>query len=194
MSDRHSVTFSGNLDNQRSSPYRALSVSKALMRPHGRRLTLRIVGIYVLAGLRLTRILCGVRSRPENSKRAQQSSGFKKLRMSQSVYEESLYRKFGYRVGSESPHPSLLEVIKADSTNSSVSFKHSPYRRQGEEGGGGEAYNNLMVVRETLRNMTDAVTGMRAKELLLFVSQTHILLSSICLSFCFVLLCDLDSA
>jgi hypothetical protein len=118
----------------------------------------------------------------------QQSSGFKKLRKSQSVYEESLYRKFGYRVGSESPHPSLLEVIKADSANSSISFKRSPYRRRGEEGGergAGEAYNNLMVVRETLRNMNDAVTGMRAKELLLFVSPTSIVLSvslSVCLS------------
>jgi hypothetical protein len=179
------VTFSGSVDSQRNSPYRALSVSKALMRPHSRRLTLRIVGIYVLAGLRLTRILCNVRSRPENSKRMQQSSSFKKLRKSQSVYEESLYRKFGYRVGSESPHPSLLEVIKADSANSSLSFKRSPYRRHGEEGGeggAGEAYNNLMVVRETLRNMTDAVTGMRAKELLLFVSRPAILLS-VCLSF-----------
>ena len=158
LSNRSSVgrSLSGHWQHSTCRRYRATP------------LTLRVVSIYILASLRLTRILRGIRSSPRGANTLRHSQRFIAVTSPPSVYEESLTRKFGLRSSLKATScPSLLEVIAADSSSTSVS-RWSSHRWSSQRG---SAHETLAVVRDALRNMGDAVTGLRAKELLLFVSS-----------------------
>ena len=164
---RSELLYSESLSNRSGSGHSLSGYLKYSNRHRTTPLTLRIVSIYILASLRLTRILRGVRSLPHGTKTVRHSQRF--IAAPQSVYEESLTRKFGLRSSLKAaPCPSLLEVIAADSNSSSQS-RWSSLRRSSQHGG---AHESLAVVRDALRNMSDAVTGLKAKELLLFVSTS----------------------
>ena len=170
--EKESFPSSREFNSRSNSPqhsYRSMTMKKPI--------TLRVVGIYVLFSLRLIRVLRDVRTYPDRTNRTQQFSSAKKNKKKLSVYEESYARKFGYNGSSESAtHLSLLEVIKSDRTESSSGYSSFITREEGRERGrergriGGDAHDSLVVIRETMRSMSDAVTGLRAKELLLFVS------------------------
>ena len=168
---KRSVRSSSESLSNRSSVGRSLSGNwnhSTCRRHRATPLTLRVVSIYILASLRLTRILRGIRSSPRGANAVRHSQRFIAVTSPPSVYEESLTRKFGLRSSLKATScPSLLEVIAADSSSTSVS-RWSSNRWSSQRGC---AHETLAVVRDALRNMSDAVTGLKAKELLLFVSS-----------------------
>ena len=170
---KRSALSSSECLSNKSSPMHSLSgYSRHSKRHRATPLTLRIVSIYVLASLRLKRILRNIRSSPPAARNVRHSQRF--IAAPQSVYEESLTRKFGLRSSLKAaPCPSLLEVIAADTANTSQSQSRWQSHRWSSQRGG--AHESLAVVRDALRSMSDAVTGLKAKELLLFVSSLHLL-------------------
>ena len=202
------------------SSYRALE--KNIKKQFNRKpLTIRIVGIYVLASLRLIRILGNVRSERnlliENPLLLSVKKN--KRKMPQSVYQKSLgsdsrnvrTSKSGNIDFTNSPHGSLslLELIASRDRRPALESSFTPRegrsptighhesrtksqmtssrgkiggREKGGGGGVGIFADNILVLRETLCNMSELIATLRAKELLLhvknhFISFTLFLLS-----------------
>ena len=204
------------------SSYRALE--KNIKKHFNRKpLTIRIVGIYVLASLRLIRILGNVRSERnlllENPLLLSVKKN--KRKMPQSVYQKSLgsdsrnvrTSKSGNIDFTNSPHGSLslLELIASRDRRPALESSFTPRegrsptighhesrtksqmtssrgkiggREQGGGGGVGIFADNILVLRETLCNMSELIATLRAKELLLHVKNHFISLLS--LIFCYL--------
>ena len=172
-------------------------------------LTIRIVGIYVLASLRLIRILGNVRSERNLLLGNPLLSSVKKnkRKMPLSVYQKSLGQDStnicnpGSGGKSDSAHGSrsLLQLLASGDRGPAVESSFTP--REGrslivghhvgrpmsssggkkggrEQGGGGGIFTeNILVLRETLCNMSELIASLRAKELLLQV-RSHLIFFS----------------
>ena len=183
-----------------------------------RPLTLRVVAIHILAGLRLVRILFSIRNNLENSKKNQNSIGVRKIikKVPLTVYQQSLALKFGRKEDPNLLNYSLLDLISSRSSSrsgpgsESNSNIHSTQRKSdydngvgGRDGGRGSSverdresgvnggqdgtYNaeySVDKIRMTICNMSEVIAGLRAKELLLYVSSNSINQSLLlCLNF-----------
>ena len=169
-------------------------LSSALKRTT-RRLSLRAVAIFILASLRLTRILRNVRSQEGSPKKVQQSFKSKKImrKMPQSTYHQLLARKFGNKISIGTDH-SLLDLISSDREDKRRALRYSEGSKNirnngsgvrgeamgaggsagGEGSGGREGDRDIVVLRDTLCSMSEAIAGLRAKELLLYVSTEDV--------------------
>ena len=222
-----SLSFSRDSLKIRSTPFSAnfsSYIEKNVKKHFNRKpLTIRIVGIYVLASLRLIRILGNVRSERnlllENPLLLSVKKN--KRKMPQSVYQKSLgsdsrnvrTSKSGNIDFTNSPHGSLslLELIASRDRRPALESSFTPRegrsptighhesrtksqmtssrgkiggREQGGGGGVGIFADNILVLRETLCNMSELIATLRAKELLLHVRNHFISLLS-CLFFHF---------
>ena len=135
--------------NQSNSSFSRDSLSKTFLSPHTRihpthtqntkskstlnlrmkPLTLRVVAIHILAGLRLVRILFSIRNNSENSKKNQNSIGVRKIikKVPLTVYQQSLALKFGRKEDPNLLNYSLLDLISSNSRSSSRSGPGSEF-------------------------------------------------------------------